>query len=392
MIRRNTHRVAGILTAPLSGLLAIGLAAATAAAALGQSGTFANTGSMNTARGQHAATLLESGEALVSGGDSSTGALTSAELYNPSSGKWTVTGSMNDSRVDHTSTLLQNGQVLVAGGASHTSSCQTSAELYNSSTGAWTVTGSMNYSRSFFTATLLNNGKVLVAGGEGCLPGGTTTNSSAELYDPSTGTWTVTGSMTTPRQFHTATLLQDGEVLVAGGNDDGSGPTQVASAELYNPTTGTWTATGSMHKNRANHTATLLTSGQVLVVGGRTGDAYDGDISITGTAELYNPATGEWSVTDGTARNSSATATLLENGNVLVAGGEESLTGGVTTNSSAELYDPSTGTWTATGSMSTPRTFHTATLLQNGQVLIAGGYDYSSQGTIILASAELFTP
>jgi N-acetylneuraminic acid mutarotase len=248
---------------------------------------------MNTARGQHGATLLQSGEVLVSGGVNSAGILTSAELYHPSSRKWTFTGSMHTSRVSHTSTLLQNGQVLVSGGAggNDDSTAQTSAELFDLSTGAWSVTGTMHDSRASHTATLLNNGKVLVAGGESAVPGSITTLSSAELYDPSTGTWTRTGSMSASRVFHTATLLGDGEVLVTGGNENGDGCTQGASAELCNPTTGKWTVTGSMHTARGNHTATLLPNGQVLVVGGRSSN-YDG-CSITASAELYDPATGQ---------------------------------------------------------------------------------------------------
>jgi N-acetylneuraminic acid mutarotase len=131
----------------------------------------------------------------------------------------------------HTATLLQNGQVLVAGGDSFGT-----AELYNPATGTWTVTGSMNIARAGYTATLLGNGKVLAAGGSyGVYPVDHTLR-SAELYDRATGAWTMTGSMNTSREFHTATLLPNGQVLVAGG-ESGSGRTftLVTSAELYTP-------------------------------------------------------------------------------------------------------------------------------------------------------------
>jgi WD40 repeat protein len=229
-------------------------------------------------------------------------------------------------------------------------------------------TGSLATARYSHTATLLPNGKVLVAGGTGA----NTLLASAELYDPVTGSWTATGSATA--FFTTATLLQNGKVLVVGG---GSG-----SAQLYDPTTGSWSATGSLTPPRLKHTVTLLPSGKVLVAGGF--DTSGTDIAV---AQLYNPATGTWSITGSlaTARNSH-TATLLPSGKVLVAGGGIDAPGGGVLDS-AELYDPATGRWSITGSLTTPRGGHTATLLPSGEVLIAGGDDIN-----FLASAELYDP
>ncbi len=161
------------------------------------------------------------------------------------SGTWTLTGSLNVARWEPAATLLQNGQVLVAGGI-----YSASAELYTPSTGVWTTTGSMHSNRWLFTATLLSNGQVLVAGGESYVNNQLVLLASAELYNPSTGTWTTTGSMHTAREVHTATLLQNGQVLVAGG---GGNTGTLASAELYNPSTGTWTTTGSLHTGRDSH-------------------------------------------------------------------------------------------------------------------------------------------
>jgi WD40 repeat protein len=225
----------------------------------------------------------------------------------------------------------------------------------------------MTTTRRSHTATLLTNGKVLVAGGYNVNP-----TANAELYDPGTGQWAATGNMTTARLWHTATLLPNGKVLVAGGSGDGV----LASAELYDPTTGQWTATGSMATARLWHTATLLPNGKVLVAAG----ADEGFIVLS-SAELYDPATGLWTATGSmTTARVDHTATLLPNGKVLVAGGS---------GASAELYDPTTGQWTVTGSMTTTRVDHTATLLPNGEVLVAAGVD---DNPTVLSSAELYNP
>src|SRR6202030_328882 len=173
------------------------------------------------------------------------------------------TGSLTTARARHTATLLPNGKVLLAGGFDSSGDALTSAELYDPGSGTWTATGSLSTARYHHTATLLPNGKVLVAGGQG-----TSTNAiaSAELYDPASGTWTVTGSLNTARARHSATLLPNGKVLVAGGNDISSNA--LASAELYDSTSGSWTFTGSLNSARYVHTATLLPNGKVLVAGG----------------------------------------------------------------------------------------------------------------------------
>jgi Galactose oxidase, central domain len=243
-------------------------------------------------------------------------------------------------------------------------------------------TGNMTTARAVHTATLLNTGQALVAGGifryhlvhifNEFFCAAVTTN-QADLFDPGTGIFAATGAMSTARSAHTATVLQNNKVLVAGGST-----VTPPTAEIYDPAMGTFTATGNMVSVRLHHTATLLQSGKVLLAGGQNGGA---------SAELFDPTMGTFTATGSmTDSRLSHTATLLPgSGKVLIAGGVDA-SGTVST---AELYDPVAGTFTATGSMGTARRNHTATLLPNGTVLIAGGNDQTGAS---LASAEIYNP
>jgi hypothetical protein len=350
--------------------------------------TWTATGSMIETRSRYTATLLANGKVLVAGGaEYGTGTIkASAELYDEASGIWTATGDMVTGHYGHAAVLLPDGRVLVAGGSTAV------AELYDPSSGTWTATGRM-VSTWFpgFTATLLPDGKVLVAGES---EGGSVDPAPPEVYDPASGTWTATRKMVTTRYGHTATLLPDGRVLVAGGGC--CGKTYLASAELYDPATGRWTATGDMDVVRGGsatngasgaHAATLLADRRVLVTGGF---GQSGRGVVRASAELYDPSSGTWTFTGsmGGARLGHI-AIQLADGRVLVAGGLNSAPPAEIPVTSAELYDPGTGTWSDTADALEVRAGATAMLLPDGRVLVAGGVGLNGEP---LATAELYDP
>jgi N-acetylneuraminic acid mutarotase len=348
--------------------------------------SWSTTGSQAHAGYYAASGVLANGEVLVTGGSVLQGsgvltALNTADLFNPASNTWTAAAPMSTTRQQHTATVLQSGQLLVTGGnygsgyAGLLQNVFNSAELYDSTTNTWTFAGTMSSPRYQHTASLLGNGMVLVAGGNNMIGtcSCTTFVNSADLYSPASNSFTPTGSLVTARYAHTATVLANGMVLVAGGF---GGPTStlqnggapLPSAELYNPTNGTWTATGSMTTARMNHTATLLPSGEVLVAGGYTGSA------TTATAEVYNPASGTWTaVASMNTPRQSQDAIVLSNGTVLVVGGLNDISSAVLGVGTAELYDPTANMWTLSGAMVTARQFFVLNALGDGRILLDGG-------------------
>jgi hypothetical protein len=303
-------------------------------------------------------------------------------------------GSLNSARLAHTATLMSNGQILVMGGEGVTATTPVTdvpGELYDTSTQmvAGLVLANVN-PRWNHTATLLcdlthsacDNSHILVAGGR--------SDGSADLYDPVANAFTrISAGMSFVHSSGTATLLQDGQVLIAGGETAGADrfdPTLVNPSYGNTPGSFVMSPLLTMSTQRTRHTATLLASGKVLITGGYgQGEGFLAPGQILASAEIYDPAAGAFTAAGTmTAARAGHTATLLPDGRVLLAGGYNS-SGPV---GSAELYDPSSGSFSVTGGMVTPRAGHTAVLLSTGMVLIAGG----AYLTAILPHAELFDP
>lgn len=339
-------------------------------------GAFSATGDLASPRQDGAMTLLGDGRVLASHGSDGSALLTACEVFDPATGSWSnVASALVSVRQFHTATLLANGKVLIAGG-NDGSADLTSAELFDPATATFTATtGSLATARSGAKAILLGNGKVLIVGGTNA----TISLDSAELYDPATATFATTGAMAVPRSGHSATLLGNGKILIAGGYDfDGIATTPHDTAELYDPATGTFTATGGMSRTRIDHAAIRAANGLVLIAGGTTGVTYNAH------CEVYDPVAGTFAVT-GAMNNGRAGAmsVSLPGSRILVVGGESSLGNPVAT---AEVYDLVTGTFAATGAMALARYRTNGLLLGTGQVLVAGGRD-SAAAT---AAAELY--
>lgn len=333
---------------------------------------FTPTGSMPTPHRSHSATLLFDGRVLVVCGSSGLTSSGAAELYNPATGTWSSAAGRTPC-IGHTATLLQDGRVLVAGNPG----VFASASVYIPATNSWDSGGSMTVPRSYHSASLLQDGRVLVAGGATAIGG---EHSSAEIYNPVTNAWTPTGFMFGSRKDHTSTTLADGRVLVVGGRQTFfTTETLLSSAELYNPATGTWSSAGNLNHARRNHTATLLNDGRVLIAGGTGTTAF-----TSSTAEVYDPLFGFYQVPNmWSPRTGHAAAKLLSNGWVLLTGGSD----GANPSTSAELFVPLANAFQQIpAQMTAARENHTATSLNDGRVLIAGG----GSGSFATDTAELY--
>ena len=348
-------------------------------------GFIATTGQMESSRYGQTATQLTSGQVLIAGGMSSSGAVNSAELYTASNQTFAAANAMNVARWLHTATLLNDGTVLIAGGSSVSSETTlNSAEIYNPVAGTFTLLSStLNTPRVGHTATLLSNGQVLIVGGYDPTTG---IIADSELYDPTVQVFVDLGNTNTPRFHHAATLLQDGQVLITGGETDPTPSGAYNNAELFNPTTWTFSSlSASMVSGREGHAASLLNDGTVLISGGDLPGA--GSLN---TAEVFNPTTSTFTAISSVMTNPRIyhDAVLLNGGKVLLSGGENDSGGSSTALNTAELYDPIAQQFTAVaGNMTSVREHQTATLLNDGTILEDGGTD----GTHAFNTAEIYT-
>jgi hypothetical protein len=365
------NRSASYVLSLATGLLSFGLSFAASAAT-------EPAGPMTDGRQAFGAALLADGRALVAGGFGDAGLMSTAEIYDPATTTFTTTGSLITARGSPAAASLPDGRVLVLGGAGPGDANNgtlplASAEIYDPATGTWSVTGSMSVARRAPVALSLPDGRVLVIGGD-------TNVLASEIFDPATGTFSMTGSLTVGRASFAASVLQDGRVLVVGGVAPVDGTNL---AEVWDPLTGQWSAVGSMAQPRVDATATTLQDGTVLVTGGQTG--YSTNVFIA-EAELFDPVAGTFATTGSlNVARSQHTAARLADGRVIVAGGAATDLYAV---AGVEIYDPSLATWSVVGDMSDNRRKHSAVALGDS-VLVAGGFNESSSN---LASAEILDP
>jgi len=335
-------------------------------------------------RALHGAVELTSGKVLVAGGFANGTANDATELFDLYANSWSGVDKLSMPAILPITVLLDGGQVLVAGGSDSSGITLKNSALFLSPQNDFFGLGFMTISRAHATAMVLPDGRVLIVGGVTKNGATSTTLSSAETF-AFLGFSAVSGVMNSPRAIHTATLLNDGRVLIAGGLANDSDPsTALATAEIFDPATNTFASTGSMTTARHNHTATLLNNGKVLIAGGENASG------ILTTAELYDPTTGTFTATGGlnVARSGQlfgTSAALLNDGTVLIPGGANN-SGPV---ASTESYDPISGTFKLGPDLNTARSGHSVTLLPSGQVLVAGGFVSNPANT---ASAEVFRP
>ncbi len=335
--------------------------------------------SMNTPRRMAATTLLADGRVFVQGGYDGANTAASAEIYDPTKNTWTSLGD-DLPRDGNTATPLPDGRVLIVGGSINgTLTDPVSASYFDPRDGSFAVAPSPPTPIGYLgnhAAITLRSGKILIAGGETDV-----VVADANLFDPTSKTWSKTGAMRTPRARFAAVLLPDGRVLAAGGYDTLGAA--MAAAEIYDPAAGTWTAIGPLASPRRSPSGVLLGNGKALIVGG-------GGANCPTTGELFDPATSSWLTPEPrkSANADEQTATLLGNGLVLVAGGGDCVSAVLST----ELYDPVLDKWTKTADpLSVARFAAGAVRLFDGRVLLVGGSSEENGGSVT-ATTEAYTP
>lgn len=345
-------------------------------------GTWESMPDLASIRGTTIAAALGEGRVLVAGGGVQRQVLGAAEIFDATAGTWTKTGDLNDSRRGHQAVVLADGRVLVSGGIGE-EDLLASTEIFDPATGRWARTGAMAKPRLGHSLTLLRDGRVLAIGGStpdgapgDCGGQSPRPDSSTEFFDPEAGTWAPGPAMDNTRFEHTATLLDDGRVLVAGGLGGAAGGSgdlkPLVTAEQFDPAAGIFTRSSPLSEGRTNHAAVKLPDGSVLVAGGSGG--ADCDISLA-SAELYDGRRGGWSLVEAMAQaRTGLTATALADGKVVAAAGESVSRGTRRSLDTADLFDPATRKWRPAGEkMNCPRSEQAAALLPDGTVLVVAG-------------------
>lgn len=331
----------------------------------------------------HTATLLGDGSVLVAGGFGFNFVHRYAERYLPDRNVWQFAGTLTVGRMAHAATRLLDGRVLITGGYDITvpgtafDPVFKSTEIYDPGTSQFTPAADMTVPRRHHVATSLKDGRVLITGGIQLRGLGFGASAATEIYEPTNGTFTAKDRMATGRWLHTATLLNDGRVLLVGGqptNCTGSGgcfPQALNTAELFDPTTGSITPTGTLHFRRYGHSAALLPDGKVLIIGGETSELLPDDSNQVTTVEVYDPERGQFSdfgqLIDGRGFHA---LVFLNNGNFLLVGGKKQSDYPAYT---TEIFDPVIRRSSPGPDMTQQRIRPTATKLPNGEVLIVGG-------------------
>lgn len=341
------------------------------------------TAAMNVARYDGASVLLPGGVFLIAGGAGNGAILDTIELYSPATNTFAAAASipmMNSLRANETATLLPNGKVLIAGGAVVDLVTWTATtDIYDPAAGTIDSGPSMSFQREGATAVLLPNSLVLIAGGRDS----TQTIAEADLYDPASNLIAAGPSMTVARYDCAAALLPNGQVLIAGGYANITQSTPISSTEIYNVASNTFTVGPTMSDARAAAHATLLPNGKVLIAGGT--DAAN----VVNSTELYDPSSGSFSPGPNMSNpRKNHTQVLLANGKVLIADGYVDNTGKFTS-ASTDLYDPATNLITPGPAMNNSRGLASAALLPNGEVIVAGGVGTSIG---IQNTTDLYTP
>jgi Kelch motif/Galactose oxidase, central domain len=335
-----------------------------------------SAGALEAARSGHTATLLQDGRVLVVGGRGSdaTTELLSVELYQPKTNRWSAAASLSLGRAGHTATLLDDGRVLVTGGTGQDSTdgghryvALTSVELYDPRSNTWSAGAPMKDARNWHTATRLDDGRVLVAGGAREMRQHLR---SAELFTPDAGTWAPAAPLAEARCLHQAVNVPGGVLVVGGRSNKGDRDTgyggPLASVERYDAAANTWSAAPELTEPRQYHAVAQQAEGHTLVVCGAA------PTLLTNQTEWLGPSATEWKegAQNPPLGRAHHTATVLPSGDVLVIGGE---TSEAVDSDLAQRLDVKRERWCVAGQLKASRKKHTATLLKSGKVLVVGG-------------------